>query len=66
LKRILEKKLRLKWGDIKTRVKSDLTATVREDKQNINMLTNMHGTPSQDNFCDDYGNAVKPAIFTRL
>jgi hypothetical protein len=36
------KKLKLKWGDIKTRVKGDIMAIAWKDKQNINILTDMH------------------------
>jgi hypothetical protein len=32
----------VKWGDIKTMVKGDLTTTVWKDKRNVNILTNMH------------------------
>jgi hypothetical protein len=32
------RKFGLKWGHIKTRVKGDLTAIVRKDKRNVNML----------------------------
>jgi hypothetical protein len=49
------KKLNFKWGDIRTRVRCDLTAIVWKDKQNVNMLTNMHHPPSEDHFCDGYG-----------
>jgi hypothetical protein len=51
----------LKWSDIKTRVKGDLIASIWKDKRN-NMLMNMHHPPEEDNFCDDYGNALKPVI----
>jgi hypothetical protein len=36
------KKPRLKQGEIKIRVKGELTAIVWKDKRNVNMLTNMH------------------------
>jgi hypothetical protein len=55
------RKLRLKQGDIKTRVKGDLTTTVWKDKRNVKMLTNMHRPPVEGNFCNEYGNAMKPA-----
>jgi hypothetical protein len=35
-------KMKWKRGDIKIKVKSNLTATVWKDKQNVNILTNMH------------------------
>jgi hypothetical protein len=55
-------KLRLKWGDVKNRVKGDLTDVVWEDKRNVNIFTNMHRPPAEGNFCDQYGNTLKPAI----
>jgi hypothetical protein len=54
-------KLRLKRGDLKTRVRGDFAAIVWKDKQNVNMLTNMHRSPAKGNFRDEYGNALKPA-----
>jgi hypothetical protein len=56
------RKLKLKQSDIKTRVKGDLRAVVWKDKQNVNILTDMHHHPAEGNFCDEYGNALKPAI----
>jgi hypothetical protein len=55
-------KLRLKQGDLKTRVRGDLTSIVQKDKQNVKMLTNMHHSPAEGNFCDEHGNALRPAI----
>jgi hypothetical protein len=57
-----ERKFRLKWGDLKTRVRGDLTTIVWKDKRNINMLTNMHRPLAEGNFCDEHGNAMKLAI----
>jgi hypothetical protein len=34
-----KKNLKLKWGDINTRVKDNLTAMIWKDKQDVNMLT---------------------------
>jgi hypothetical protein len=56
------RKLRLKWGDIKIWVKGDLTALVWKDKRKVNTLTNTYCPPAEGNFCDEYGNALKPAI----
>jgi hypothetical protein len=56
------RKLRLKRGDIKTKVKGDLTAVIWKDKRNVNILTNMHRPPAEGNLCDEYGNTLKPAI----
>jgi hypothetical protein len=32
------------------------------ERQNINVLTDMHCSPAEGSFCDEYGNGVKPAI----
>jgi hypothetical protein len=36
-------------------------AIVWEDKQNVNMLTHMH-CPARSYFCDECGNALRPAM----
>jgi hypothetical protein len=43
------RELPLKQGDIKARVKADLTATVWKDKRNVNLLKNMHRPPREGN-----------------
>jgi hypothetical protein len=43
-------------------VRGNLTAMVWKDKRNVNMLTNMHHLPAEGNFCEEHGNALKPAI----
>jgi hypothetical protein len=50
------------WGDIKTRVRGNLRATVWKDKWDVNVLMNMHHPPVEGNFCDEHGNTLKPAI----
>ena len=55
-------KIKLKWGDIKTKVTGNLTAILWNDKQNTNILTNMHSPPAQGNFCNKHEKAVKLAI----
>jgi hypothetical protein len=35
---------------------------VWRDKFGINLLTNTHDPPPNDNFCDEQGNSIKPAI----
>jgi hypothetical protein len=55
-------KLRLKRGDLKTRVTGDLISIAWKDKRNVNMLTDIHCSPAEGNFCDEHGNALKPAI----
>jgi hypothetical protein len=56
------KTLRLKKGDIRVRSRADLTALVWKDKREVYILTNMHQPPTEGNFCDEHGNALKPAI----
>ena len=56
------KRLRLKRGDIRVRTRDDLTAVVWRDKRDVCMLTNIHDPPSEGNFRDEHGNAIKPAI----
>jgi hypothetical protein len=56
-------KLKLKQGDIKTRVRGNLTATVWQDKQDVQILINMHCPPAEGNFCIEHGKAIKlPAV----
>jgi hypothetical protein len=54
--------MKLKSGDLKTKVKSSWTAIVWKDKRNVNIMMNMHSPPLDSNFCDEDGKAVKPAI----
>jgi hypothetical protein len=48
--------------DLKTKVKGNLTAIAWKDKWNVNILTNIHSSPLECNFCDQHGRAMKPAI----
>ena len=57
-KDLKHKTLRLKWGDVRLRTRSDLW----RDNRDVCMLTNIHDPPSKGNFWDEYRNAVKPAI----
>ena len=54
--------MKLKRGDIKTKVKGNLTAVVWKDRQSVNVLKNLHSPPLEGNFCDEHGKAMKPAI----
>jgi hypothetical protein len=56
------RKLGLKKGDIRVRVRGDMTMLVWKDKRDVYMLTNIHGPPAEGNFCDEHRNAIKPAI----
>jgi hypothetical protein len=53
--------MKLQKGDLKTQVKGNLTAVMWKDKQNVNILMNMHSSPSEGNFCVEHGKAVKLA-----
>ena len=55
-------KMKLKRGDLKTKVKGNLTAVVWKDKRNVNILINMCSPPMKSNFCNECGKAVKLAI----
>jgi hypothetical protein len=52
------KELKLKWVDIRTRVRGNLTAMVWKDKRDVNMLTTMQCPPAEGNICDKHGNAL--------
>ena len=39
-----------------------MTALVWRDKRDVYMLTNMHSPPAEGSFCDEHGNAIKPAV----
>jgi hypothetical protein len=51
----------LKHGDIWSRTRDDLMAMVWTGKHDVYILRNMHSrTGGEGNFCDEYGNALKP------
>jgi hypothetical protein len=54
-------RLGLEWGNIWVSVWGDLTALVWKDKQDIQMLMDIHNPPADDSFCNNYGNSIKPA-----
>jgi hypothetical protein len=56
------KTLRLKHGDIQARTRGDLMAVVWRDKRDVCLLTNIYDPPTEGNYCDEHGNAIKPAI----
>jgi hypothetical protein len=39
-----------------------MTAMVWRDKHDMCILTNMPITPTNCNFCEDFGNAIRPRI----
>jgi len=60
------KTLRLKRGDIRVRNRGDLTAVVWKDERDVCLLTNIHDPPTEGNYRDEHGNAIKPAIMADL
>jgi hypothetical protein len=39
-----------------------MTALVRKYKKELHILINVDNSPAKGNFCDEHGNAIKPAI----
>jgi len=39
-----------------------MTEILWRDKRNIHVLMNIHGAPTEGNFCNEQGNAIKPPI----
>ncbi|PNF14142.1 hypothetical protein B7P43_G17736 [Cryptotermes secundus] len=56
------RQFRLNKGDIRVRVRWNLTALVSKNKREVNVLTIMRCPPAEGSFCDEHGNAIKPAI----
>jgi hypothetical protein len=56
------KTLRLKHGDIRAKTRGDLTAVVWRDKRDVCLLTNIHDPPTDGNYRDEHGNAIKLII----
>jgi hypothetical protein len=52
----------IKRGDVKTKVKGNLTTIAWKDKRNVHILTSMHSSPLECNFCDQHGKAMKLAL----
>ena len=52
---------KLKQGDITIRKNCNMTAVVWKNKHDVQVLTNIHDPPAESNFCDESGNALKPA-----
>jgi len=61
-KDLVPKTLKLKRGDLRVRTRGDLTAVVWRDKRDVCLLTNIHTPPTEGNYRDEHGNAIKPAI----
>src|SRR5215469_12888690 len=56
------KLLKMKRGDIVTRVRGKLRAVRWKDRRDVYILTNMHAPPVEGNFTDDSGHAIKPRV----
>jgi hypothetical protein len=54
--------MKLKRRDFRVRTRGDLTAILWRDKRDKYMLTNIHDSPAEGNFCDSNGKVVKPQI----
>ena len=57
---LAQKSWKLQRGDICVRTGADLTAILWRDKRDLCMLTNIYNAPTEGNFCNDRGKAVKP------
>ena len=42
--------------------RDDLTAMVWRDRKDVHMVTNMHRSPTNCNFCDEHGNGIMQVI----
>ena len=56
------KSLKMKKGDIATRVRGTLRAVCWKDRQDVYILTNMHAPPVEGIFTDESGQAIKPRV----
>ncbi|PNF29671.1 PiggyBac transposable element-derived protein 4 [Cryptotermes secundus] len=59
---IRPKSMKLKKGDVVTRVKGHLSVVRWKDKRDVYVLTNLHPPPLEGNFRDESGHAVKPHV----
>jgi len=56
------KSLKMKRGDIRTRVRGNLRAVCWKDRWDVYILTNMHAPSVEGNFTDESGQTVKPRV----
>jgi len=54
--------LKMKRGDIATRIRGTLRAIRWKDRQDVYILSNMHAPPVEDNFTQISGQAIKPRV----
>jgi hypothetical protein len=59
---IRPRSMKLKRGDLVTRVKGSLSVVRWKDKRDVFVLTNMHPPPFEGNFVDENGRAPKPQV----
>ena len=55
-------RMRLQRGDLQVRTRGDLTAILWRDKRDVRVLTNIHDPPTEGNFRDSNGKAIKSQI----
>ena len=56
------KSLKMKRGDIATRVRGTLRAVRWKERRDVYVLTNMHALPVEGNFTDESGQAIRPRV----
>ena len=56
------KRMTLQRCDLQVRTRGDWTAILWRDKHDVRVLTNIHDPPTESNFCDNNGKAIKPQI----
>jgi len=56
------KSLKMKRGDIATRVRGTLRAVRWKDRRDVYILSNMHAPPVEGNFTQESGQAIKPRV----
>jgi len=56
------KRMTLQQGVLQVQTRGDFTAILWGDKRDVHILTNIHDTPAEDNFCNNNGKLIKPQI----
>jgi len=60
LKDLTPKTIKLKRGDIHVKTSADFRAILWLDKRDFCMLMNINSAPTEVNFCNEGGKAIKP------
>jgi hypothetical protein len=55
-------RMRLQRGDLQVRTRGDFKAILWRDKRDVRIVTNIRGPPTECNFRDGNGKAIKPQI----